>query len=221
MSRVDTPSSGRSTVRRKAERGRYDLDTIHAILDEGYICHVGIVVNDHPVVLPMLYARDGDTVLIHGSPASRLLRTAKGEGTEISLTVTLVDGFVIARSGMHHSLNYRSVMLFGSTVEITDDEERSLALDRLLDTLVPGQADVVRPMTRNEMKGTTVLRLPITEASAKVRTGGPVDEPEDYDLPIWAGIVPVTTTYGPPISDPELRSDIPIPDHIARYGRPG
>ena len=221
MSRASTPPSDRSEVKRLVERGRYDLDTIHAILDEGYICHVGIVVDNYPVVIPMLYARDGDSVLIHGSPASRTLRTAKGDGTEISMTVTLVDGFVIARSGFHHSLNYRSVMVFGRAVEITDDAERSSALDHLVDTLVPGQAAAVRPMTRNEIKGTTVLRLPITEASAKVRTGGPVDEPEDYDLPIWAGVLPVKTIYGPPIPDPDLRQSLPIPDHIAHYGRPG
>lgn len=220
MSRTSAAPSDRSTVKRLAERGRYDRDTIHAILDEGYICHVGFAADDYPVVVPMLYARDGDSVLIHGSPASRTLRTAKGDGTQISMTVTLVDGFVIARSGLHHSLNYRSVMVFGKAVEITGDGERSRALDHIVDTLVPGQAAAVRPMTRNEMKGTTVLRLPISEASAKVRTGGPVDEPEDYELPIWAGVLPVKTTYGPPIPDPNLRHSLPIPDHLAHYGRP-
>ena len=214
------PSSVRSTVKRLPERGQYDREQIDAILDEGYICHVGIVADGLPIVIPMLYVRDGDSVLIHGSPASRALRTAKADGVEISLTVTLVDAFVIARSGFHHSMNYRSVVILGGAVPITDDEERSRALDHLLDGLVPGQTAAVRPMTRKEMKGTTVLRLPISEASAKVRTGGPVDEPDDYDLPIWAGILPVTTIYGPPIPDPDLRHDLTVPEHIANYQRP-
>ncbi len=213
--------SARSTVKRLPERASYDPEVVHAILDEGYVCHIGVVIDGSPVVIPSLYARDGDSVLIHGSPASRTLRTAKAEGVEICLTVTLVDGFVIARSGFHHSMNYRSVVIFGNAVPITDDDERARALDHLVDTLVPGQVDAVRPMTRNEMKGTTVLRLPLTEASAKVRTGGPVDNAEDYDLPIWAGVLPVTTTYGPAIPDPELRHDLPVPDNIANYRRNG
>lgn len=213
--------SARSTVKRLPERASYDPEVVHAILDEGYVCHIGVVIDGSPVVIPSLYARDGDSVLIHGSPASRTLRTAKAEGIEICLTVTLVDGFVIARSGFHHSMNYRSVVIFGNAVPITDDDERARALDHLVDTLVPGQVAAVRPMTRNEMKGTMVLRLPITEASAKVRTGGPVDDAEDYDLPIWAGVLPVTTTYGPAIPDPDLRHDLPIPDHIVNYRRTG
>ncbi|MEA2002381.1 MAG: pyridoxamine 5'-phosphate oxidase family protein [Actinomycetota bacterium] len=211
--------SARSTVKRLPERASYDSDVVHAILDEGYVCHIGVVIDGSPVVIPSLYARDGDSVLIHGSPASRTLRTAGADGVEICLTVTLVDGFVIARSGFHHSMNYRSVVIFGNAAPITDDDERARALDHLVDTLVPGQAAAVRPMTRNEMKGTTVLRLPITEASAKVRTGGPVDDAADYDLPIWAGVLPVTTTYGPAIPDAELRHDLPVPDNIANYRR--
>lgn len=213
--------SSRTEVKRLPERGVYDRQTIDAILDEGYVCHVGIVDGRTPVVIPTLYVRDGDSLLLHGSPASRMLRTAKQEGVEICVTVTLVDGFVIARSGMHHSMNYRSVMVYGEAVAITDDEERRRALDLIVDGIVPGQAAAVRPITRSDLKGTTVLRLPLTEASAKVRSGGPHDEPEDYDLPIWAGVIPVHERYGNPIPDPELTHEIPVPDHLIRYVRDG
>lgn len=213
------PTSPRTAVKRIPDRGAYDAATIHAILDEGYLCHVGIVEDGYPVVIPMLYARDGDTVLIHGSPASRTLRTAKREGVEICLTVTHVDGLVLARSGLHHSMNYRSVVVMGTANVIVDDVERRAALDHLVDFLVPGQVAAVRPMTDKEAKGTLVLRLPLDEASAKIRAGGPVDEPEDYELPIWAGVVPVTTTYGTPIVDDATRFDLPVPTHIAHYER--
>ncbi len=223
MSTTTSPPgpSARSTVKRIPERASYDPEVVHTILDEGYVCHIGFVIDCSPVVIPSLYARDGDSVLIHGSPASRTLRTAKAEGVEICLTVTLVDGFVIARSGFHHSMNYRSVVIFGNAVPITVDEERARALDHLVDTLVPGQGGGLRPMPRNELKGTTGLRLPSTEASAKVRSGGPVDDAADYDLPIWAGVIPVSTTYGPAIPDPEFKHDLPVPDNIANYRRTG
>lgn len=218
---MTTAPTTRTEVKRLPERGRYDRATIEAILDEGYLCHLGIVENGSPIVIPTLYARDGDSILFHGSPASRTLRSAGQAGVEVCLTVTLVDGFVIARSGFHHSMNYRSVVVFGSAVPITDDEERAAALDHIVDTLVPGQAAAVRPMTRNESKGTLVLRLPITEASAKVRTGGPKDEPEDYALPIWAGVIPITEQYGTPVPDPELPPGVAVPDHLVTYSRPG
>lgn len=214
-----TAPSPRTEVKRLPERAAYDAETIHAILDEGYLCHVGIVEDGAPVVIPTLYARDGDSILFHGSPASRTLRTAKRDGVEVCLTVTLVDGIVLARSGFHHSMNYRSVVVFGNAVPITDEVERDSALDHLLDVLVPGQRQVVRPMTRTEAKGTTVLRLPLDEASAKVRTGPPKDEPEDYELPIWAGVLPIGTSFGTPIPDPDLTHDLPVPDHISGYTR--
>jgi nitroimidazol reductase NimA-like FMN-containing flavoprotein (pyridoxamine 5'-phosphate oxidase superfamily) len=217
MTSAPTP---RVEVRRLPERGRYDRETIDAILDEGYLCHLGIVEDGTPIVIPTLYARDGDSILVHGSPASRTLRTARDRGIEVCLTVTLVDGFVIARSGFHHSMNYRSVVVFGSAVPITDDDERTAALDHIVDTLVPGQAGTVRPMTRNESKGTVVLRLPLDEASAKVRSGGPKDEPEDYELPIWAGVIPITEHYGVPVADPDLTHAVPVPEHLRNYRRP-
>ena len=207
-------------MKRLPDRASYDAATIHPILDEGYLCHLGIVEAGYPIVVPTLYARDGDSVLIHGSPASRTLRTAKQSGVEVCLTVTLTDGIVIARSGFHHSMNYRSVMIFGSAVPIEDDEERERALDHIVERLVPGQLAAVRPMTRKEAKGTTVLRLSLAEASAKTRSGGPVDEPEDYALPIWAGVIPIATTYGVPIPDPDQRHDLATPAHLTDYVRP-
>ena len=202
-----------------SERGAYDRETIHAILDEGYVSHLGIVEDGSPIVIPTLYARDGDSVLVHGSPASRTLRNAKADGLEVCLTVTLIDGFVMARSGFHHSMNYRSVVVFGEAEVIADDDERVAALDHIITVLAPGRLEAVRPMTRNEARGTTVLRLSLDEASAKVRDGGPKDEPEDYALLIWAGVVPITTTYGQPITDPDLTHDIPVPDHILNFSR--
>ena len=216
---LTTAPSARTTLKRIPDRAVYDRDTVNAILDEGYVCHLGIVEDGAPVVIPTLYARDGDSVLFHGSPASRTLRHAKSDGIEVCLTVTLVDGFVLARSGFHHSMNYRSVVVFGDAVVITDEDERIEALDHIVDVLAPGQRNVVRPITPKEVKGTTVLRLSLDEASAKVRDGGPKDEPEDYELPIWAGVVPIVTTYGPPIPDPDLTHDVPVPDHIANYRR--
>ena len=208
--------SERTTVKRAAERGSYDQETVYDILDASYLCHVGIVAEgDTPIVIPTLHARDGDHLLLHGSPASRLLRT--GRRQEICVTVTLVDGFVLARSALHHSMNYRSVTVIGQPEMVEDPAEKAAALDLLVEHLVPGRIPSLRPMLDSEVKATLVLRLPITEASAKVRTGPPVDEPEDYDLPIWAGVVPVTEHYGEPISDPDLRMDVEVPDHVTTF----
>lgn len=214
-----TTQTDRTTVKRLPARGHYDRETIDAILDEGYVCHMGFVVDGTPLVIPTLYARDGDSILVHGSAASRSLRHSRGESIEMCLTVTLVDGFVMARSGFHHSMNYRSVVVIGDATEITVDDEKAAALDHLVDTVAPGRVEAARPMTRNELKGTIVLRLPLDEASAKVRDGGPVDDDEDYDLPIWAGVVPIITSYGEPITDPNSKLDLPIPDHIANFSR--
>jgi len=216
---VTLAPSPRTEVKRLPERASYDRETIDAILDEGYLCHVGIVEDGAPVVIPTLYVRDGDSILIHGSPASRTLRTAKADGVDMCLTVTLVDGFVIARSGFHHSMNYRSVVVLGKAVPITDNDECLRALNHIVDALVPGQVRSVRPITPTEAKGTLVLRLPLDEASAKVRTGAPKDEPEDYALPIWAGVIPITEAYGDPIADPDLARELSVPDHIANYSR--
>ncbi len=216
---TDAPSE-RTQVKRLPDRGKYDEATIHSILDEAYLAHIGIVEDGQPIVIPVLFARDGDSVLIHGSPASRTLRNAKKDGILVCLTVTLVDGFVIARSGFHHSMNYRSVVVIGEAVPIVDESERWDALDLIVESLVPGQGEMVRPMTTKEVKGTMVLRLPLDEASAKIRTGPPGDDAEDYALPIWAGVIPVTEAYGAPIPDPALEHDIPVPAHIENYQRP-
>jgi nitroimidazol reductase NimA-like FMN-containing flavoprotein (pyridoxamine 5'-phosphate oxidase superfamily) len=170
-----------------------------------------------PLAIPTLHARVGDHLLLHGSPASQMLRSANGN--EISVTITLVDGFVLARSAFHHSMNYRSVVLFGQP-EAVPAEEKVAALEALTEKLVPGRNPSLRPMTTKEIKGTSVLRLRIHEASAKVRTGPPSDDAEDYDLPIWAGVLPITTTYGPPETDPNLRMELDVPDHVLAYQGP-
>ena len=201
----------RTTFKRLPERGTHDQEAIDEILDSGFLCHVGIADEHGPVVVPTLYARDGGSIVLHGSPASRMLRTARTQ--QVCVTVTLTDGLVLARSAFHHSMNYRSVMIFGEPEEVTDDDEKERLLDVLVEHLVPGRNETLRPMTRNERRGTTVLRLSIDNASAKVRTGGPVDDDHDYALPIWAGVVPMSTTYGAPETDPASIVDVPVPDH--------
>lgn len=210
--------SNRTEFRRLPDRGTHDRETIDAILDAGMVCHVGIVDEHGPVVIPTLYARDGDSIVIHGSPASRLLRTARTQ--EVCVTVSLFDGLVLARSAFHHSMNYRSVMIFGRPEEVTDETERSRLLEVLVEHLVPGRNPSLRPMTRNELKGTKVLRLGLDQASAKVRSGGPVDDEEDYELPIWAGVVPMAVVYGQAETDPASRFDLAIPAHVQRLGGP-
>jgi hypothetical protein len=213
------PPSARTTVRRLAERGRYDGATAHAILDEGLVAHVGIATDDGPVVIPMLYGRHGDRLLLHGSPASRLLRGG-AKGTDLCVTVTLVDGLVLARSAFHHSMNYRSVVVFGTGTPIADVDEKRAALDRLVDHIVPGRGPDTRAPSEKELRGTLVLALPLDECSVKVRTGGPKEEPEDMDLPVWAGVIPVTTAYGVPIPDDDLAGDPPVPPYVTTYARP-
>lgn len=207
--------SDRTIFKRVPERGTHERSAIDAILDAGFLCHVGIADDRGPIVIPTLYVRDGDGIILHGSPASRMLRTAPTQ--EVCVTVTLADGLVLARSAFHHSMNYRSVMIFGTPAEITDDDEKTRTLDLLVEHLVPGRNPTLRPMTRNERKGTTVLRLALDHASAKIRTGGPIDDDEDYELPIWAGVVPMTTTYGEPETDPLSRVDLPVPDHARAF----
>ena len=209
----------RTELKRVPERGHFDRDTVNAIIDEAMICHVGIVDEDgRPVVIPTFHGRDGDDLLIHGSAASRLLRTARN--SEISVSITLIDSLVVARSAFHHSANYRSVVLFGVPEQITDDDEASRALDVLVEALIPGRSGEVRPHTRNEIKATSVLRLPITEASAKIRNGPPVDDEEDMDTEVWAGLLPIHTTFGEPSIAEDMRMDLPPSPSIANYGRP-
>jgi nitroimidazol reductase NimA-like FMN-containing flavoprotein (pyridoxamine 5'-phosphate oxidase superfamily) len=203
--------SERTTVKRLGERAAYDRDTIYSILDEAYLCHVGVVVDDVPIVIPTLHARVGDDLILHGSPASRMLRTARTQ--QISVSVTLVDGFVLARSALHHSMNYRSVVVIGQP-EVVPKDERAELLDALVERLTPGRLPYLRPMMDDEVKATSVLRLPLVEASAKVRTGPPVDDEQDYELPIWAGVVPVDTVFGEPETDPAMRLEVDIPSHV-------
>jgi nitroimidazol reductase NimA-like FMN-containing flavoprotein (pyridoxamine 5'-phosphate oxidase superfamily) len=213
-----TPPSERTAVRRLPERGSYDADRAYAILDEGFVAHVGLAGDHGPVVIPMLYARDGDRLLLHGSPASRLLRTA-ANGVDVCVTVTLIDGLVLARSAFHHSVNYRSVVVFGRAERIQDLVERRAALDVLVEAIVPGRSTEARPPNDKELRGTQVLALPLDELSVKVRTGGPVDEPEDYDLDVWAGVLPLPVVPGPPLADEVQPADRSVPDYIAAYDR--
>ena len=210
----------RTKLRRLPKRGHHDRDTIDAILDAGLIAHMGFAIDDQPYVIPTLHARIGDEVLIHGSAASRALRHLAA-GAPLCLTVTLIDGLVLARSAFHHSVNYRSVVLLGSARLIESDEEKTRALEAFTERLVPGRWDSIRWPTKQELKGTKVLGLPIDEASAKVRVGPPGDDDEDYAMDAWAGVVPLATAYGEPESDPLLRDGIEVPDHIARLGTLG
>lgn len=206
-----TPTE-RTRLRRVHQRGHFDRETIDAILDAGLICHVGYTIDGLPYVTPTIYWREGDHVYWHGSSASRMLR--KSVGTDVCLTVTHLDGLVIARSAFHHSANYRSVMLFGRATKVTDREEKLARMKTFVDGVFPGRWDTLRPINEQEMKATTLLSIPIDEASAKVRTGPPVDDEEDYPLPIWAGVVPVSTVLGKPEPCARLAEDVPVPEDV-------
>ena len=199
-------------VRRVPHRADYDRATIDAILDAGLVAHVGTVRDGKPVVIPMFYVRDGDTLLIHGAPAAGVLR--RGKGTDVCVTVTHVDGLVLARSAFHHSMNYRSVVVVGEAVEVTDPAEKEAAVERFVEALVPGRQQDLRPTTAKEIRGTSVLRLPLSQASAKVRSGGPVDDDEDYELPIWAGVVPVRTVIEAPEADTRNLPEVSVPANV-------
>jgi nitroimidazol reductase NimA-like FMN-containing flavoprotein (pyridoxamine 5'-phosphate oxidase superfamily) len=208
--------SQRTRVRRTPARGNYERDTIHAVLDETLISHVGFAPDGEPVVIPMLHARVDERLYLHGSSASRLMRSLAA-GAPVCVTATLVDGLVLARSAFHHSINYRSVVVFGTAHLVEPETERLEALELFTEKLVPGRWPEVRPPTRQELKGTKVLSLPIDEASAKVRTGPPVDDDEDYDLPVWAGVLPMSTAVHAPEPDPRLDPGIEMPGHVARW----
>jgi nitroimidazol reductase NimA-like FMN-containing flavoprotein (pyridoxamine 5'-phosphate oxidase superfamily) len=207
----------RTRLRRLPERAAYDRATVHAILDEGFLCHVGFVADGQPYVVPTGYARVGETIFLHGSTGSRLgLRP----GMDVGVTVTLLDGLVLARSAFHHSMNYRSVMAIGRTRPVTDPEEKETALRALVEHIVPGRSDEVRGADRRELATTAVLALPLVEVSAKVRTGPPKEDEPDYALPIWAGVLPLALTSGEPAPDPALDPSIPTPPHVATWARP-
>jgi nitroimidazol reductase NimA-like FMN-containing flavoprotein (pyridoxamine 5'-phosphate oxidase superfamily) len=207
----------RTRLRRLPERAAYDRDTVHAILDEGFLCHVGFVVDGQPYVIPTGYARAGDTLYLHGSTGSRLgLRPEM----DVCVTVTLLDGLVLARSAFHHSMNYRSVMALGRTRPVSDPAEKEAALRALVEHIVPGRSDEVRGGDRRELAATAVLALPLAEVSAKVRTGPPKDDDPDYDLPIWAGVLPLALVPGEAVPDPVLDPSVPTPGHVATWSRP-
>lgn len=209
------PSSERTRVRRIPQRGHYETETIHAILDEALICHVGFVIDGQPVVIPTIHWRDGQTLYVHGSAASRMLRSLR-DGVDACVTVTLLDGLVLARSAFHHSMNYRSVMVFGRAREV-GEEEKLRALESLVEHVLRGRSKEVRPPSEKEMRQTLVLALPIDEASAKIRTGGPVDDEEDYALPVWAGVLPMKLTFGEPIAGANVSAE--VPEYLAPYSR--
>jgi hypothetical protein len=205
-------------IKRLPQRGEYDRQTIYDILDEGLICQVGFVVDGQPFVIPTAYGRVGDRLYIHGSPASRMLRTLK-EGVNVCLTVTLLDGLVLARSAFHHSMNYRSVVVFGQAALVEDADEKLEALKAFTEHVMRDRWAEVRPPTRQELAGTLVLALPLNEASAKMRSGAPIDDEADYALPIWAGELPLRVTPLSPIADPRLATDVELPEHIQNYRR--
>lgn len=198
--------SARTRVTRLPKRAVYDKKQVHAILDEGFLCHVGFAVDQQPYVIPTGYVRAGEKLYIHGSAASRMLRTLD-QGIQVCVTVTLVDGLVLARSSFHHSINYRSVVVFGTAQLVLDREEKMDALRRFTNHIVPGRWEEARVPTDQELKATSVLVLPMEEVSAKVRTGPPIDDEEDYAIPIWAGVVPIRMRAGDPIPDDRISSD--------------
>lgn len=211
---TDRPPSELTRVRRAPQRGAYDRASIDAVLDAGLVAHVAYVLDGRPVVTPTLYWREGDRIYWHGSSASRMLR--RTQGAEVSIAVTHLDGLVLARSGFHCSVNYRSAMLFGRA-NLVPEDEKAARLDAFVDGVVDGRATAMRRPTIQELKATTVLWMPIEEASAKVRTGAPVDDEEDYALPVWAGVVPLRMVAGEPEPDPRLHDGTPVPDAVYRF----
>lgn len=218
---MSAPVSERSTLHRYAHRADYSTETVHAILDEGFVCHIGLQTDqDFPVVIPLAYGRVEDTIYLHGSAASRFFRTARGEGIEVCMTVTFVDGLVVARSTYNTDINYRSVMIIGKAREVKDLDQKRIGLDSLVDHIIPGRSLDARPPTEKELRSTMLLMLPIGESSAKIRTGWPLDDEEDYELPVWAGVVPFSTHIEPALVDPQLRFSIDTPSYLSPYRRP-
>jgi len=214
----DIQPTVKTKLRRLPKRGSYYRELIYGILDEAFICHVGFVVDGQPFVIPTAYARVDDCLLIHGSAASRMLRALASE-TEVCVTVTLLDGLVLARSAFHHSMNYRSVVVFGKASIVQDEREKLDALHAFTEHNIKGRWQDVRPPNENELKATMVLSLPLQEASAKIRTGQPVDDEEDYTLNIWAGVIPLHLTTGKPVADEKMKDGILIPEYVSKYER--
>ena len=210
-----TPTQ-RTQIKRLPKRANYETQTIYNILDEALICHIGFTINNQPYVIPTTYGRVEDKLYIHGSPASRMLRSLN-QGIEVCVTVTLLDGLVLARSAFHHSMNYRSVVIFGTATLINNTEEKMEALRAFTEHIIPKRWQEIRQPSKQELQGTMVLSLPLTEASAKVRTGNPVDDEPDYDLPVWAGVLPLQMLPGKAIADDRLIEGIEIPDYVQNY----
>lgn len=218
MNQQESPSQ-RTTIKRIPQRGSYESEIIYQILDEGLVCHVGFVADGQPFVIPTAYGRIDDTLYIHGSPASRMLRFLQ-QGIDVCVTVTLLDGLVLARSAFHHSMNYRSVVVFGTATLVEDSKQKLAALKAFTEHVIPGRWQQVRSPSRSELAGTVVLSLPLVEASAKVRTGGPNDDVSDYQLPVWAGEIPLQLNVAKPITDSGLHPQIDVPAYISNYTRP-
>jgi uncharacterized protein len=212
------PQTPRTTLKRLPQRGSYDREVINPILDEGIVCHVGFAVEGRPFVIPTGYTRIDDRLIIHGSQASRMLRSLE-QGIDVCVTVTILDGLVLARSAFHHSMNYRSVVVFGRASVVEEPAEKLEALRALSEHMIPGRWDEVREPSERELQQTTVLSLPLTEASAKVRTGPPIDDEEDYDLPVWAGVIPLRLTATEPFDDGRLVSRVELPAYADKYER--
>ena len=216
---TNAATSTRTAVRRHPERGAYDRETIDAILDEALVCHVGFVHDGQPYVIPTIHARLGDVLFVHGSPASRMLRTLR-DGVDVCVTVTLLDGVVLARSVYHHSLNYRSVVVLGRAREVTDPDEKLRAMEAVVEHVVRGRWADARQPSDGEIKGTTILALPLDEASAKLRSGPPKDNASDLDLGVWAGVVPLQLQASAPVTDEAVPDGTPVPEYAAAYARP-
>jgi uncharacterized protein len=215
---MSNPPTSRTQVIREPHRGFYDRETANAILDEGFICHVGFVSDGHPFVIPTGYGRDGNNLYIHGSATSRMLRNLD-QGVQVCLTVTLLDGLVLARSIFNHSMNYRSVVVLGTAVKVDDPQEKLKALHLLSEHIIPGRWADSRQPNDKELKATLVLRLPIEEFSAKVRQGPAIDDEEDMNYPTWAGVIPLQTVPGEPITDAQLDPKIQVPQYASSYSR--
>jgi uncharacterized protein len=215
---MEFPVTERTTLRRLPKRAVYDRKLVYGILDEGFICHVGFAVDGRPFVIPTGYARVDDQLYIHGSQVSRTLRTL-AQGVDVCLTITVVDGLVLARSAFHHSMNYRSVVIFGRAELVEEREAKLAALLAFSEHVIPGRWDDVRPPSEQELKATTVLALPLVEVSAKVRSGPPLDDEDDYTLNVWAGVIPLKIVAGEPISDPRLPERIEPPPYALSYKR--
>lgn len=208
----------RTQVHRLPKRGMYDREAVYRILDEGLVCHVGFVAEGKPVVIPTGYGRNDDVLYVHGSTASRMFRTLAG-GADVCVTVTIVDGLVLARSAFHHSMNYRSVVIFGKASVLDDPAAKRQALFAFTEHIAPGRWQEIRQPTESELKATMVLALPLQEVSAKVRVGPPLDDEPDYALPVWAGVLPMELTPKPPVADDRLPKGVALPEYVQRYRR--